>query len=146
MTADAMWQAFAAACPDAPAAHEAWAFGAEPDALARLVLAGRKTATASAYPLYALHGEPLPRAGACDVLLDGRGEAVCVLRTTRVYVVPFREVTAEHAFQEGEGDRTLASWRAAHEAFFTGEMERAGLTFTEEMPVVCEEFEVAYRP
>ena len=33
-----------------------------------------------------------------------------------------------------------------HEAFFTGEMERAGLTFTEEMPVVCEEFEVAYRP
>lgn len=109
MTADALWQAFAAACPDAPATHEAWAFGAEPDALARLVLAGRKTATASAYPLYALHGEPLPRAGACDVLLDGRGEAVCVLRTTRVYVVPFREVTAEHAFQEGEGDRTLAS-------------------------------------
>ena len=48
MTADALWQAFAAACPDAPAAHEAWAFGAEPDALARLVLAGRKTATASA--------------------------------------------------------------------------------------------------
>ena len=45
MTADALWQAFAAACPDAPATHEAWAFGAEPDALARLVLAGRKTAT-----------------------------------------------------------------------------------------------------
>ena len=73
MTADALWQAFAAACPDAPATHEAWAFGAEPDALARLVLAGRKTTTASAYPLYALHGEPLPRAGACDVFLDGRG-------------------------------------------------------------------------
>ena len=56
------------------------------------------------------------------------------------------DLTAEHAFQEGEGDRTLASWRAVHEAFFTGEMERAGLTFTKEMPVVCEEFEVAYRP
>ena len=71
---------------------------------------------------------------------------VCVLRTTRVYVVPFREVTAEHAFKEGEGDRTLASWRAVHQAFFTGELERAGLTFTEETPVVCEEFEVAFRP
>ena len=145
MTADALWQAFAAACPDAPATHEAWAFGAEPDALARLVLAGRKTATASAYPLYALHGEPLPRAGACDVLLDGWGRR-CACCAPPGVCGPLSEVTAEHAFQEGEGDRTLASWRAVHEAFFTGEMERAGLTFTEEMPVVCEEFEVAYRP
>ena len=32
-----------------------------------------------------------------------------------------------------------------HRAFFTREMTAAGLLFTEDMPVVCEEFEVDYR-
>ena len=146
MTAAQMWAAFAAACPDAPETYEAWALGAEADALARLVLAGIKTATSSAYPLYALRQEPLPRAGACDVLLDAAGRAVCVLRTTRVYVVPFHQVTAEHARREGEGDRSLESWRRVHADFFTRALAREGLAFTPETPVVCEEFEVAYRP
>ena len=40
--------------------YEAWAFGGDPDKLAALVLDGVKTATASAYPMYALEKEPLP--------------------------------------------------------------------------------------
>ena len=51
MTAERMWQEFTAARGPAEADYEAWAFGGEPDKLAGLVLAGIKTATASAYPL-----------------------------------------------------------------------------------------------
>lgn len=83
--------------------------------------------------------------GEYSVILNDAEEAVCVIRTTKVDVVLFREVTAEHARKEGEGDRSLAYWRQVHEEFFTDCMAEAGLTFTEEMPVVCEEFEVVYR-
>ena len=147
MNAEQMWAAYAAGHPEAAGAdYDAWAFGGDPEGLARLVLSGVKTATASAYPLYALEGEPLPEAGEYSVILDSREEAVCVIRTTRVYTVPFEEVSAEQAYREGEGDRSLAHWRRMHEDFFRAELAEAGLEFSPEMPVVCEEFEVAYPP
>lgn len=82
----------------------------------------------------------LPQEGSCSVVLNTRDEAVCIIRTTKVYLRSFWEVSAEHAFKEGEGDRSLEYWREVHREFFTREMEAAGLTFDENMPVVCEEF------
>ena len=139
MTAQEMWNA-----SGIRADYEAWAFGDDPDTLAELVRTGVKTATASAYPFYELEGEELPKAGEYSVILDTKDEAVCIICTTRVYVTPYREVTAEQAWKEGEGDRSLDYWRRVHEAFFRKELEEAGLTFTEDMGVVCEEFEVVY--
>ncbi len=144
MTAEQMWAAFAAQAQIAETEYDAWAFGAQADELAELVLAGVKTATASAGPLYELDNEPLPRAGEYSVILNAAGEAVCVIQTTKVYVCPFRAVTAQHAYMEGEGDRSLACWRQVHETFFRSGMERAGLVFDEDMPVVCEEFRLVY--
>ena len=88
--------------------------------------------------------ESLPEASGYSVILDSRDEAACIVENTKVYVVPFDEVTADHAFKEGEGDRSLTYWRKVHEAFFTACMEEAGLTFDENMKVVCEEFRVVY--
>ena len=108
MNAAEMWERF---CEKSgiKADYDDWAFGGAPDALAELVLNGIKTATASAYPLYEQEQEPLPKAGDYSVILNTKGEAVCIIRTTKVYVVPFREVSADHAFREGEDDRSLES-------------------------------------
>ena len=144
MTAEQMWAEFAARTGLKGEDYDAWAFGDDTDHLARLTLEGVKTATSSALPLYGLEGEPLPEAGEYSVILDSRDEAVCVIRTTRVYTVPFCEVTAEHARREGEGDRSLAYWRRVHEDFFRKELEEAGLAFAPNMPVVCEEFQVVF--
>ena len=143
MNAAEMWERF---CEKSgiKADYDDWAFGVTPDALAELVLNGTKTATASAYPLYEQEQEPLPKAGDYSVILSTKGEAVCIIRTTKVYVVPFREVSADHAFREGEDDRSLESWREVHRDFFTREMNAGGLTFDEDMPVVCEEFMRVY--
>ena len=124
--------------------YDAWQFGEDPDGLAALVNAGKKSTTSSAYPLYALEGEPLPQTGEYSVVLDSREQAVCVIRTVRVYIAPFDEVTARHARMEGEGDLSLAYWQRVHRAFFAREMQAAGLAFDEKMPVVCEEFEKVY--
>jgi len=139
LTAEEMWRACGA-----QGEYEAWSFGGDPDGLAALVRAGRKTATASAFPLYEAEGEPLPQAGEYNVILDSQDNAVCVTRTKKVCVTPFCEVNERHAMLEGEGDLSLEYWRQVHRAFFTGEMEAAGLHFDESMPVVCEEFEVIY--
>ena len=144
MTHQELWAAYQAVNPEAGEDYEAWAYGDDPDALAELTRTGVKTATASAGPLYELEGEPLPEAGEYSVILDSRDEAVCVIRTTRVYTVPFNQVSAEQAYREGEGDRSPVYWRRVHEDFFRAELAEAGLVFTPDMPVVCEEFEMVY--
>ena len=145
MNATEMWHAFCANGPIlANAPHEAWAFGCEPDFLAKLVLRGQKTATTSSYPLYALENEPLPQVGEYNIILDGNDEAICITKTTKVYRTLFKNVSARHAYLEGEGDRSLAYWRKVHQAFFTAELAEVKLDFTPDLEVVCEEFEVIF--
>lgn len=124
----------------------AWSFGATPehaDDLLELVLKGTKTATAGALWDYESEDEDLPEIGTMSILLDGAGEPRAVIQNTDVDVVPFDEVTAEHARLEGEGDRSLEHWREVHEQFFTDHASHEQ-GFSSAMPVVCERFKVLY--
>lgn len=124
--------------------YEAWSFGEAPDKLADLVLQGIKTATCSAYDLYLINNEPLPREGDYSVILNSNEEAVCIIKTLKVYVTAFNQVSDEHAYKEGEGDRSLEYWRKVHVKFLTNELASVHKTFNENTKVVCEEFEVMY--
>jgi len=146
MNAEQMWDKFVSKSQIEGMEYQSWAFGAAPDELAELVLKGIKTGTASAYPLYEAENEALPKAGDYSVILDSKDEAVCIIKTTKVTIVPFREVSEEHARKEGEGDGSLEYWRKVHVEFFRKEMSETGKLFHEDMPVVCEEFELVYRP
>lgn len=125
--------------------YEAWAFGDDANLLADLVKSGIKTATASAYPLYEIDNSPLPAIGGFNIILDKDDKAICISQTTRVYTCPFNEVSSDHAFKEGEGDRSLAYWREVHERFFTENLGQYNMTFDENMLVVCEEFKLLYK-
>ena len=139
MTAQELWRK-----SGLTGSYEAWAFGDAPDKLAALVKNGVKTATCSAYELYQIDGEPLPKEGDYSVILDSNGEAVCIVKTVKVYVTEFRLVSAEHAYKEGEGDRSLEYWRKVHTDFLARELSKSSLTFSENTQVVCEEFEPVY--
>lgn len=143
-----MWEEFKKSNRHAPESYEAWAFGDSKemaDELANLVIEGKKTATASNYTIYELENEPLPQVGLHNIILDGDGEAIAIVETTEVEVVPFDEVTVEHAYLEGEGDRSLSYWRDVHETFFSKEFESLDKEFTYKMPVVCEKFRLLYK-
>lgn len=144
MKANEMWEIFSND-KNITVEYEAWAFGEATDELAALVLQGKKTATASAYDLYAIENEPLPAVGSYSVILDSHDNAICIIQTTKVYVVPFHEVSELHAYKEGEGDRSLTYWRKVHEKFFTECFVEIGLSFDEHTQIVCEEFEVVYK-
>lgn len=116
----------------------AWAFGDSPqmaDELAALVISGAKTATCSAFSCYDAD-EPLPQIGRYNIILNGAGFPVCVIRITTLQLVRFNEVTHPLAAREGEGDLSLAYWQREHQAFFT----REG-SFHREMELVFELFE-----
>lgn len=144
MTEQELWTKFTQANPgfrDAP--YEAWCYGSDtPDLLAELTAAGTKTATASAYPFYEYEQCDLPKPGDLGLICKTDGEAVCVIRTTKVTVVPFLEVGEEQAYKEGEGDRSLRYWREAHRKAFSQELAEINQEMSDDMPVVCEEFEV----
>ena len=111
MKSDQMWQAYKILNQSIGDKIDAWAFGVEADYLAELVLMGQKTATSSAFDLYAVGNEPLPKENELSVILDSKENAICIIETTKVEVIPFKEVSENHAYKEGEGDRTLAYWQ-----------------------------------
>lgn len=144
MNAKTMWNQFIQTKSVDNTHYQAWAFGDDSDALAQLVCAGIKTATASALDVYEYEHEPLPQCGDYSIILNSQGEAQCIIQTTAVSIVPFAQVSALHAYKEGERDRSLASWRTIHEVFFTKELNAIQRTFHPDMMVVCEEFQVVY--
>ncbi|MCR5056079.1 MAG: ASCH domain-containing protein [Clostridia bacterium] len=139
MTAEELWKK-----SGLTGSYESWAFDDAPDKLAALVKSGVKTATCSSYDLYQTDGEPLPKEGDYSVILDSSGEAVCIVKTVKVYIAEFHLVSSEHAYKEGEGDRTLEYWRKVHTDFLIRELSKLHLTFSENTKVVCEEFELVY--
>ncbi|MDO4523592.1 MAG: ASCH domain-containing protein [Eubacteriales bacterium] len=126
-------------------AYEAWQFEGAPDELAKLVLDGVKTATCSLYYWYKVEGEPLPAVGEYSVILNSKDEPVCIIQTRNVNIVPFNLATEEHAYKEGEGDRSYEYWKKVHVDFFSNELAEVNMKFTEDMEIVCEEFKVVYR-
>ena len=144
MTPQEMWNSYKQINPSIGDEIDAWAFGVEPDLLADLVLKGEKKATASAYDLYALEAESLPQEGTFDVILDSQNQAVCIVEITKVSIQPFNQVSAQHVFKEGEGDKSLAYWRQVHKDCFAEWLREAGLTFTPESKVFLEEFRKVY--
>ena len=106
-----------------------------------LVLAGRKRATSSSLLSYRMEGEEIPKAGDLSVITDWDGVPRCVVMTTAVRVMRYGDITFDIAKLEGEDD-SLESWRRNHERFFRAEGEELGYTFSEDLKVVFEEFEV----
>jgi uncharacterized protein YhfF len=116
-------------------ALETFSFGDNPELaeeLAQLVLAGRKTATC-----WAATAGLLTTVGKRMVMLDGGGRPRAVIETVELSGRQFNHVDAAFAYDEGEGDRSLESWRREHRDYFS----RLG-QFAPDMMLYCERFRV----
>ncbi|KZL21241.1 ASCH domain protein [Pseudovibrio axinellae] len=117
-----------------------FAFGDSPDLadrLLELVLNGTKTASCGDLLSYEREGEPLPQPGDQYVVVDGKGQAACVIEMVTVDVRQFNEIDEVWAVLEGEGDLSLEFWQDAHREYF----ERNGV-FSPDMKLVCEYFQL----
>jgi uncharacterized protein YhfF len=110
--------------------------------LLALIFSGRKRASCALEWSYAFDREALPMVGSLEIVVDHLNQPVCVTRVISVAVMPFDQVDATHAALEGEGDLSLAYWRAEHARFFDRECARIERAPARDMPVVCSEFEI----
>ncbi|MEU5567502.1 ASCH domain-containing protein [Micromonospora musae] len=115
------------------------------DQLVAAILAGAKTSTTGLLLGYEREGEPLPRAGQRSVVIDSAERPVAVIELTEVRVVRLADVDLRHALDEGEGDESVAEWRAGHEQFWHSPEVRAELgdpdfTVDDDTLVVAERF------
>ena len=139
--AQAFWNDFCQATGESRPLRGVDQFGDEPamaDELIQLVIDGTKRATCCLARDFT--DEPLPTPGDLWIMTDGHAAPRCIIETTHVELKPIREVTAEFAFIEGEGDKSLAFWKAAHDAYYTRQGAREGFTYDDSMIGVCEQF------
>lgn len=146
------WKSFLATLPVNSPYHSktyvAEGFGDHPklaDELGALILSGIKTGTCSALWEWQAEGNPIPEVGLISITLNGAGEPICIIETIEVTQRLFNEVDEEFARSEGEGDLTLRYWREAHTNFFSRILPKVGKEFSEDMPLVCERFQVIYK-
>lgn len=126
----------------APQKVTAWQFGAQPDYLAQQVINGMKTATCSGHIFYELEKEPLPAVNDYSVVVNSLDEPVAIIRTSEVSIMPMNEVPESFARAEGEGDLSYEYWYRVHKEFFTMALKEHNLSFSDDMPLVCERFEL----
>lgn len=112
--------------------------------LLSLIRSGQKRAGTGLLWLHEQEGVPFAQAGDIEVVLTHDHQPSIVTRVTQVDVLPYREVSAEYAAIEGEGDGSLAYWRKAHWTYFGRVCASIGKVATEEMLVVCSVFEVLH--
>ena len=127
---------------------EAWHFcDNEKDAneCADLTLEGIKRATTSSLAFFEHSKIPVPAKGDLDVITNWQGEAVCIIQTQSVSLVPFNQVTSEYAEIEGEGDKSLEYWKRVHWAYYQRELSSFGMSPTDDMLVVCQIFKVVFK-
>jgi uncharacterized protein YhfF len=115
------------------------------DQLIAAILDGTKTTTTGLVDDYERDGEPMPRPGDREVVIDSAGEPVALIEIVRVRVVRVGDVDLAHAVGEGEGYASVADWRAGHEAYWHSGAMRAyvgdpAFTVDDDTPAVALEF------
>ena len=150
--AEAFWQGYLETLPVTERGrryYEAFQFGRGREMvtqLTRLVLDGVKTATSDLLWQLEVQHKPLWAPGDEHVVFDAFWMPVCVIRTKELLIKPFNEVDEAFAYDYGEGDRTLEWWRRHEWNWYAAECHEIGREPAEDMPLLCERFEVVYVP
>lgn len=148
--AEALWADYAHAHPETVHACPEYTvenFGDSfrlADELLDKVLRGVKRATSELVSEFRARGDDLPRVGSHWIACDGAGVPRIVIRSTELRIAAFRDVDAAFAFDEGEDDRSLESWRSEHRRYWERGCAARGDVWSEQDEIVLERFRVVW--
>jgi uncharacterized protein YhfF len=119
------------------------------DRLVAAILSGAKTATTGLVLEYERENEPLPEVGQLLAVVDSADRRIAAIEVTQVRVIRLADVDLRHALDEGEGDESVAEWRAGHEKFWHSAEVRAELgnshfTVNDDTLVLAQRFRLAH--
>ncbi|MEU7907987.1 ASCH domain-containing protein [Actinoplanes sp. NPDC049118] len=148
--AASIWAQYAAARPSAAQACPDYTvdrFGDSAelaDQLLDLVMQGTKRATSAHFDGIVNGGDPLPQIGSHWIVCDGAGVPRVILRTVELRLGAFHSVDEQFAYDEGEDDRSRASWLTEHRKYWQRTCAARGAVWTEDDEIVFERFRVVY--
>ena len=70
------------------------------------------------------------------------GQPVCIMETTEVRIIPFKDVDEAFAYDYGEEERTLVWWKSAVWQTYSRICADLNQQPSEDMLLVCERFRV----
>lgn len=111
------------------------------DECAELVAKGIKRATSPSVWWFKKHGQEFPKIGNLAIITNWQGSPMAIIRTTKVAIVTYNNITPDYAFIEGEGDKSLNHWKTVHWEYYKKEMAVFGEYPAENMEILCEYFE-----
>ncbi len=111
---------------------------------AQLVAKGKKRATCSLKVGYDKENVPLPKQSDLTIVLDWSQNPVCIIKTHKVETKLFKEIDAEFAALEGEGDGSFEWWQKEHTHFFSEYAKEISVSFNEDSEIVLEYFEKVF--
>jgi uncharacterized protein YhfF len=119
------------------------------DRLVAAILSGAKTSTSGLVLEYERANEPLPSVGQMEAVVDSDDRPVAAIEVTDVRVVRLADVDLQHVLDEGEGDESVAQWRAGHESFWHSAEVRAELgdpsfTVSDDTLVLAQRFRLVH--
>lgn len=118
-----------------------WKFGTDKkdsDYLFELVKSGVKTAISYLYENQKLKKD----LSNYSILTNWDKTQKILIETTKKNIIKFKDVSSEHAYKEGIGDRSLQSWNILYRKFFTSILAKKNENFNDDIKIVCEEFKV----
>ena len=146
---DQLWQRYRAIHPQAPEqtpiAYHFCDNAADAAICLALVLSGQKQATACSLAELELNGDPIPQVGDYAIVTNWEGEAQCVIQTHTVVIQKFADVDDAFVHAEGEGDKSLAWWRTAHQQYFTRVLAGTNYAVDDALEIACEQFKLVFR-
>jgi uncharacterized protein YhfF len=115
------------------------------------ILSGAKTSTTGLVIDYEHDNAPLPSVGRLSAVVDSADRRIAAIEVTEVRVLRLADVDLPHVLNEGEGDESVAQWRAGHERFWHSAEMRAELgdpafTVNDDTLVVAERFRLVFTP
>lgn len=108
------------------------------------ILNGRKTVSFNALPSFEIDRESLPRVGNLYILTDYEENPHGIIETTDVRILQFKDITWSLAQFNGDAD-SIEEWREIYKEFFEEDADIMGYDFSENTPIVCEQFKLLYK-
>ncbi|WP_178986217.1 ASCH domain-containing protein [Winogradskyella helgolandensis] len=145
-----MWNTYTASHPEfqKDKLPESWYFHDNKDdanRLAALVLNGKKKASSGLYAWYKEANADLPKRGTKHIITDFDGKAKAIIEIKKADTIPFYQISKAYAALDmGTTTDPLQKWKKAHWDFFANALEQSEETPTEDMLIVCEEFETIW--
>lgn len=144
---EAFWAEVKQAVPDAPQDYRVRQASGNPKfakIIMDLIQTEQKRGLFGLKELQERDPDQAPTLGGGMVLVDIDENPCCAVKTVKITPVPYKDVNDEHLAVEGPAARDLKVWQKIHWPYWTEMLGHHGLSPSEDMIVVVEEFKLIY--